>query len=134
MIHVAILHRRYLSLVLDGAKTVEARLLRVRCAPFGRVSAGERVYLKRSGGPYAAAARARRVDHLEGLTPRAVRQLRDRWNHLVRGDDQFWRAAADARYATLVWLDRVRPVTTGPRTPASNRRGWICLPDEEPPA
>ncbi len=134
MIHVAILHRRPLSLALSGAKAVEARLLRARVAPFGRVSVGDRVYLKRSGGPYAAVACARRVDQLDGLTPERIEALRARWDHLVRGDEAFWRRAAGARLATLVWLGDLRPTATGPRTPPGNRRGWLCLTDDGRPA
>jgi hypothetical protein len=45
-VHVAILKRRFLNRILDGSKTIEYRGNRLGCAPHGRVSAGDLVFLK----------------------------------------------------------------------------------------
>src|SRR5260221_7933086 len=49
-IHLAILRHPYLDFILEGKKTIESRFSRRRCAPFGAVSKGDIVLLKRPAG------------------------------------------------------------------------------------
>lgn len=134
MIHVAILHRRYLDLILLGVKTVESRLLRTRRTPYGMVRTGERVYFKESGGPFRATAVAGRVVHLGALTPADVRRLARQFEGEIRGGAAYWRSKSTARVATLVWLTQVRPIAFGPGVDGlpqwRPRQGWCVLPDE----
>lgn len=131
MDHVALIHRRFVELILVGAKTVEARLHRVRCDPFERVSPGDRVYFKQTGGPFRASARVRRVVCRSGLDPVGVRALRREFGAGVGAPRQFWAAKRSARYATLIWLDDVEPVDRGPDyarlRAAAPRRAWFVL-------
>ena len=49
--HLAILAPGWIEPILDGTKTIESRFTKVRCAPYGKVHAGDLVYMKESGGP-----------------------------------------------------------------------------------
>src|SRR5215210_2794220 len=60
-IHLAVFVEPFLDYVLDGSKTVESRFSVNRCAPFGKVSPGDMVLLKRAGGPVVGIARVRTV-------------------------------------------------------------------------
>jgi hypothetical protein len=128
MQHVAIVHRRYVDLILDGSKRVECRLTRTRKPPFGTVKAGERVWIKETSGPVRAAARVAKAQCLADLTPSGVEQLRRDFNALIRGDAAFWRAKRGSRFATLIWLENVRPVERGPAIPRSRGAAWFVLP------
>lgn len=129
MIHVAVLHSRYLDAILAGEKTVESRISRVRCDPFGSVHAGERVYFKASGAAILATAIVGRVESFEELTPARVSSLRKRFNALVRADAEYWRDKRAARFATFMFLENVAAVRFGPRFPAFYGRAWQRLPD-----
>lgn len=134
MEHVAIIHRRFVELILAGSKTVEARLHRVRCDPFERVCPGDRVYFKQAGGPFRASARVRHVVCRAGLDPAGVRALRREFGPNVRAPREFWDAKRSARFATLIWLDAVEPVDRGPDyarlRAATPRRAWFVLNGE----
>lgn len=129
--HVAILQKPYLDLVLFGTKTIEARLSKVRVPPFDRVRASDIVAFKQSSGPFRAVASIRHVESFELRTSDDVARLRDEHNEHIFGADEFWASKQDARYATLMWLDRVVPTDHGPefvRTRGS-RQAWFVLKD-----
>ena len=127
MNHVAIVHREYVEAILDGSKTIEARLARVRCAPYEKIKTGDRIYIKQSSGPYRARARVEKVRFFDGLTPVRVRAIRKQYNGAIGGPESYWQSKRDARVATLVWLGEVKPITRGPRIPKMHGRGWLVL-------
>ncbi len=129
MIHVAMIWRRYLEAILDGRKTIESRLTITARAPYQRVAPGERIYFKISAGPFRARARAQRITFLDGLTPARIAALRAEFGSAILGDDDYWRSKRTARYATLIWLADVEPVSVGPRIQPQRGLAWLTLPD-----
>lgn len=128
--HLAILHAPFVKLILAGEKTVESRISRVRCEPFGRVHEGDLIYLKVSGGPVLASARAGRVWSYDGLTPELLERIRRRHNAQVQADEEYWESKRDAVCATMIELTCVRAVQASPRLPArapGSRKAWYCL-------
>lgn len=134
MNHLAVVRRAYLDLILSGEKTIESRLTKVRCAPFGRIERGDGVFFKEPSGPVRARARVARVRIHENLTPGGVRDLRRRHNGRIHGERDYWSAKRDARYAVLIWLDHVEPAADWSVKPRLHGRGWLCLtPGDAPP-
>lgn len=132
-IHVAILKQMYLQMVLSGEKTVESRLRKTRGVPWGEVVAGERLFLKASGGPFMATAVAGPVHDHADLDPRAIMQLGERWDEQVCGGRSYWEGKADARFATLIELRGVEPLAVGPRYDVQNMRAWYVLEESASP-
>ena len=126
-IHVAILREPYLSMLLSGQKTVESRLMKTRSVPFRRVRVGERVFVKLSGGPFRATTLVREVADYPDLTPPRVEELRQQWDPEVCGGPEYWAAKSDVRYATMLRLERVEPLTVGPRYAVQSMRAWYVL-------
>ena len=125
-LHLAVLTEPFCSLLLDGAKTIESRFSRVRCAPYGTLAEGDIVVVKKTGGPVTGAFQAGTVRSYH-LTPVCVAQLRDQYAaQICAGDNQFWADRADCAYATLVDVTHVRllPVQAFPK---KDRRGWVQL-------
>jgi ASC-1-like (ASCH) protein len=129
MIHVAVVHGRYLDAILAGAKRVESRLARVRCEPFGVIAAGERVYFKERGGAVRATAVVAWTEFHEQLTPARIAALQRRHNARVVAPEEYWRAKEGSRFATFVGLGSVEAVRFGPRFPVFCGRAWQRLPD-----
>lgn len=131
--HVAILLRRYIRLILEGRKTIESRLTRTPRVPFRAIKPGDRIYFKCSGGPYMASAVAGEVTFHDDLTPAKVEELRQRYNHAVCGDDEYWQWKSDSRYATFIALREVKPSREGPPLPPSKGPAWfVCEPSPLP--
>ncbi len=131
MIHIAVLLRPYLDLILRGEKTVECRLTMQARDPYERIEGGERIYFKQSAGPYAATAIVEHALFEASLTPRRISQIKRDYNHLIKGEDAFWRGKRDARFATLIWLKDVQPTSSGPAIRPLQGVAWLCL-DGEP--
>ena len=130
-IHLAIVHRRFLRMILDGTKTAEARLSKTRRLPYKGLGAGETVYLKPPGGDLAARAIARRVHRFELTGPVDIRSLRARFGPSLGGPeaDGYWDAKSDARYATIIELSGVTRIERTPDwyRPANDRSAWRLL-------
>ena len=125
-IHLAVFVEPFLGYVLDGSKTVESRFSVNRCAPFGKVSQGDVVLLKRAGGPVVGIARVRTVwsYHLDEASWGVIQE---RFAKALRAQDpEFWERTRRASYATLMLIDQVlalEPVEWEKR----DRRGWVVV-------
>jgi hypothetical protein len=132
-IHLAVFVEPFLRYVLDGSKTVESRFSLHRCAPFGRVSVGDAVLLKRAGGPVVGIARVRTVWSYE-LDESSWAEIREQFALALRAQDQeFWERRRGASYATLMMFDHVlalEPVEWEKR----DRRGWVVVRKAEQPS
>jgi len=124
-IHLAVFAGPFLSMVLSGAKTIESRFSRNRCAPYGEIGDGDIILLKEVGGPICGLALARRIWCYD-LVTEPIDRIRHRFGSGIGGDDEFWNSRARANYATLIELDTpasIAPVNCDKR----DRRGWVSL-------
>jgi hypothetical protein len=124
-IHLAIFAEPFLSLILDGRKTVESRFSRNRCAPFGRVSDGDIILIKEVAGPICGLTLAKRTWFYD-LTLEPLGRIRDRYGASICADEAFWNSRRNAAYATLIELAEtavIQPLACDKR----DRRGWVSL-------
>jgi hypothetical protein len=125
-LHLALLSEPFLTLLLDGTKTIESRFSRVRCAPYGCLAEGDIVTVKKTGGPILGAFISGPVTSHQ-LTPTRVTELRDQYaTRICATDEEFWQHRADCSYATLVDVHHVQAL---PKMafPKKDRRGWVQL-------
>ena len=127
MIHIAILKPGYIKAILAGTKTIESRLTKTAQPPFGKIVAGERLFLKVSGGPFTATAVASKVKAIEAKSPADVDRVYKRYGKQIGGDDAYWQAKRDCRYITLIWLHDVEPLTIGPKYKPAYMKAWYVL-------
>jgi len=124
--HLAVLYAEYLSKVLAGEKTVEGRFSKVRCAPHGMVSAGDRVFLKEQSGPVMALADVAQVLTFENLSRCQAELLIAQYGARLCIGEDFVPRVISARYITLMRLARVTllpPMWLDKR----DRRPWVVL-------
>ena len=130
-VHLAIVRQPYLGMILDGAKTAEARLSRSRRVPYTGLESGQTIYLKPPGGPICARATAGRVHRVELTGPADLEAFRDRFGAALGGRElgaEYWEAKADARYAVAVELEDVAR-DNGPDwyRPTPGRSAWRVI-------
>ena len=65
--HLVVLKRPYLEAILAGTKRIESRFTRTKHYAFGRVLAGDKLFLKVSSGPVCAIATVAAVKNFENL-------------------------------------------------------------------
>lgn len=124
--HLVILNKRYLDAILDGRKRVESRFSKVRGAAFGRVFAGDRLFLKVVSGPVCGTARVAAVENFEGLTPRRMVEIRQKYNSHILGPDEYWRSRRDSKFGFLAWLEEIRRIEPV-RISKKDWRAWAVL-------
>ena len=100
-VHLAVMVEPYLSRVLDGSKAMESRFSRKKIAPWGRVSSGDVVVLKKSGGSFVAVFEATDATYVE-LSPDSMAQIRQAYGQALCVGDAFWQAKAECSFATLI--------------------------------
>ncbi|MFI4859316.1 MAG: hypothetical protein ACIAXF_01405 [Phycisphaerales bacterium JB063] len=127
MLHVAILKPNYIRDILAGEKTIESRLTKTNQPPHGQVTAGERLYLKASGGPFMAMAIASEVMSWADLTPAQYSRIEQQYRPAIGGDDAYWQMKRESRYATLIRLADVEPIDVGPKYKIAYMKAWYVL-------
>lgn len=124
--HLVVLRPRYLDLIQSGRKRLECRLSRSRIAPYGCVSPGDVLWLKRSGGPVSAITTAERVWHFGSHLPHSFEWLREFHADALHAEPDFWRKCETARFGVLIRLGPVQPLEPF-RIAKADRRGWVLL-------
>ena len=124
--HLVILKRPYLRAVLSGRKSIESRFMKTRCVPYEKVSAGDRLFFKESGGKVCATGMAGKVMNFKNLTGQRTMQLKRKLNRRILGDDLYWEQKADCRWGVLVWLKEVKAIEPI-RINKKDWRGWVVL-------
>jgi hypothetical protein len=127
-LHIAILVEPYLQFVLNRSKTVESRFSRKRSVPFGRVTPGDVVLLKRSSGPLVGACTVSAVWDYR-LTPTSWPEIRERFGPAICPQGAFWEDRREASFATLMQITEARALPQL-ALPKRDRRGWVVLIDQ----
>ena len=128
--HLVILKRRYLEAILAGRKRIESRFGRTKRGGFGRVSAGDRLFLKEISGLVRAVATAGAVKNFEGLTAEKITELKERYNDGIGAGERYWRSKSDCKFGFLVWLKEVKAIEPV-RVAKRDWRGWVVLTEQE---
>ncbi|MEM6750234.1 MAG: ASCH domain-containing protein [Planctomycetota bacterium] len=131
--HVAILRPPYPGLILDGVKTIESRLSKQPVEPFGKVRAGDRLFLMESGGAFFATALAGRVWTEGDAPPSRIDELARTFDDRVCGGADYWRAKREARFVTLIAMRNVEPWSHGPDFARRYLKAWYVLDDSACP-
>ena len=125
-LHVAVMQEPFLSLLLQGRKTIESRFSVNRVSPYDDVRTGDVLALKAQSGPIVGITLVEHVTFYE-LEPAVWDELRERFSGpLCAEEPEFWHARAHARYATLMRVSDtfdIKPVSVAKR----DRRGWVRL-------
>jgi len=87
--HLVILKKSYLDAILNNHKKIELRLTKSRHHGFGRVFAGDKLFIKESSGPVCATATVEAVKNHENLTPEKILEIKQRYNHQIGGNDEY---------------------------------------------
>ena len=128
--HLVILKKPYLEAVLDGKKPVESRFLRTQKEPFGSVKVGDILYLKESSGPVCGRATVEDIKFFENLDPQKIDALKERYNHLIGGSDEYWKSKRWSKFGALIWIKDIRkiePIWINKR----DWRGWVVLTERQ---
>lgn len=125
-IHLGIFREPYLTYIMEGKKTVESRFSKRACPPFEKVSDGDVVVLKKSGGDVVGICLVEKAWFYR-LDPKSFTFIREKFEaSICPADSKFWNQRKEASVATLLLIGRVTPIrhiTIQKR----DRRGWVVF-------
>jgi hypothetical protein len=124
-IHLAVFVEPYLSLVLEGKKTIESRFSLNRQSPFERVFVGDILLLKRSSGPIEGLCLVS-DSWFYRLKPETWLEIEKFRRALCMDDSPFWLSKRKALYGSLMrvfCVERLDPISAAKLDP----RGWVTL-------
>lgn len=128
--HLAVFTQPWLDLILDGKKTIDSRLSKVRCIPHGKVNAGDVVYMKESVGLVKGEFTVSEVETYEDLTPEVLQNIHSRYHREIFADlglQGFRDKWVTSKYATLIHVTKVFAYETPFPFPKRDRRAWLLL-------
>jgi hypothetical protein len=126
-VHLAVCSEPFLSLVLEGKKTMETRFGKRRVDPFESVRRNDILVLKRSSGPIAGVALAG-VPAFYELDQKSLSSIRSSFERAICPPNAgFWRERSAARYATLIPIEAVIEIPNPFKVEKRDRRGWVVL-------
>jgi len=124
--------------ILHGEKTAESRWYKNKYQPWNRITAGDAIYFKDSGGPVRAKARVTRVLQFENLTPEKTKEILRKYGHKDLGLDEkipkeIKDYFQDKKYCLLIFFDQVlkiRPFRIN-KAGFGTQSSWLIVDDIE---
>lgn len=107
MHHLAILTKGYDEKIAQGIKIIESRFYRSKQAPWDKVSPGDTIFFKVSGGPVALRAEVEWVKQFSDLTPVKIQEIVNKYGDEIAAKPEYWTIKHDSKYAILIKLKNV---------------------------
>jgi len=128
--NLAILKKPYLDKIINGQKKIEMRLTKSKIHGFGRVFAGDKIFLKQSSGPVYAIATAEKVENYENLTPKNILKIKRLYNDKILGQNEHWQSKMDSKFGFLVWLKDIKTINPV-KISKKDWRAWVVLSEKQ---
>ena len=127
MKHIVILKQKYFDMILSGEKTIESRFSLNKSAPYGKVSIGDELLLKVTGGCVTATAKVKAVEYYEDLYPERINKIRVKYGKQIGSTKMSdWMDTMTKNFCTLIWIEDVKEIE-----PINVKRscgaGWIII-------
>ena len=129
-VHLAIFNEPFLSLLMNGIKTIESRFSINRIAPFNKISKGDIILIKESGKNVTGLFIAGRVTFYSNLNKTLFDKIESEFGEQIctQYSKEFWNQRSKANFATLIEIKKVimiNPIILKKR----DRSGWSILRD-----
>lgn len=123
-IHLALMVEPYLSLILNGKKTIESRFSKNKIIPFNKISSGDIVIIKKSGGNLVAIFEVETVIFKKIESDNDFEKIKENYGKELCLDNDFWESKRSAKYVTLIRISHLQAITPIVIKKA-NRQSWL---------
>lgn len=125
--HLAIFLKGVAEKILSGEKSIELRLTQSRLPPYGVIAKNDEIYLKNAGGLILGKVKVDNVLFYDHLTVEMIASIRREYQDAVRMDNLFWENKKNARYATIIFLEKPERFLAPIAFKKHDRRSWLIL-------
>ena len=127
--HLAIFVDPFLTFMLEGKKTIESRFSINRIAPYHKITKGDVILIKESGGPIVGVCKVQERWYYN-LDPKSWTEIRKYEDALCITDPSFWKRKKKAAYGTLIKVHHIAQISPM-EIEKKDRRGWIVLTNHQ---
>jgi hypothetical protein len=126
--HLAVFTEPYLTLLVEGTKTVESRFSQSKVTPFEKVSEGDLILVKESGGYVKGFFIAGEVKFFTHLSADRLKEIQIKYGQRIGSehDSNFWSSRANANFATLIEVTHFRQLNPF-KIDKNDQLGWVTL-------
>ncbi|MDA9554652.1 ASCH domain-containing protein [Pelobium sp.] len=127
-VHVGIFAEPYLTLIIEGKKTIESRFSVNKISPYGRIFNGDLVLVKKAGGSIVGMFIAGDVKFHSRLNVSKLKDLESKYGKQIctEVNPDFWVNRKESKFATLIDITRfkeIKPFTIN----KSDRTAWSIV-------
>lgn len=103
-IHLAVFGEPFLTLLLDGRKTVESRFSLNNISPFAKVSPGDFVFIKKTGGPICGYFIVKESHYFKTANRSILEKIKKNFGKQICDDaiPDFWKTRQSSNYISLL--------------------------------
>ena len=113
MYHIAIMNPKFglIENILSGEKTVESRWSKHKIAPYNKISPGDTVYFKNSGGPVIAKAIVAKVIQFDHLNLETFTKIVEKFGRAICLQNTSYDSWYQSKnYVTLIFLKNPKKI------------------------
>ena len=125
--HLAVFAPEAIEKIFSGVKKVEGRFSQVRIPPFGKVSAGDTVFIKKPGEKIVGQFLVDRVVYFDHPTKEEIEQVKRKYGSGMALPKIFWLDKEKINYITLMFIKSVTKFIVEPQIPKRDLRPWVVL-------
>ena len=127
-IHLAIFSEPFATLVLEGEKIVESRFSINKVSPYGKVTKGDLIVIKKSGGPVVGFFTVDDVKYFSNVTAKTKKSIESNYGYRIgtHHDPEFWKSRQKANYITLLHVERLKKITPF-FIEKKDRMAWVVI-------
>ena len=127
-VHLAVFTEPFLSLICNGEKSIESRFSQSKITPFDKVSRGDVVLVKESGGYVKAVFLVGEVRYYTYLNDTRLKEIENEYGKYIcsKYDTAFWESRAKANFATLIEIKALRNLNPF-YIDKNDRTGWSTI-------
>jgi len=125
--HLAVFAPEAIEKIFSGVKKVEGRFSQVRIPPFGKVSAGDTVLIKKPGEKIVGQFLVDRVVYFDHPTKEEIEQVKRKYGSGMALPKIFWLDKEKINYITLMFIKSVTKFIVEPQIPKRDLRPWVVL-------
>jgi predicted transcriptional regulator len=127
MRHLAVFIDDLAEQIISGAKNIDLRLSFKKIVPFGQVSAGDEVLIKKSGQKVIGKFTVKKAVFFDHPEKEDLEEIKNKMKDSGGMPEILWKNKQKINYASLIYIGQVQKFLIPQNIKKSDQRGWILL-------
>ena len=113
--------------IFSGKRKIEGRFSQIKIPPYGKVSAGDSVYVKTPGEKISGQFIVDRVFYFDHPNKEELASIKKKYASSLALSTTFWLDREKVKYLTLMFIKSVTKFIIAPQIKKKDLRPWVVL-------